>query len=317
MIGSMDNSSQSNSFVLNRLRLFLALSRTPHGLLDLATPALSVLLWLGAFPSISVTALGLVTAFAGYTTVYALNDVVDFPKDREKIRQGGPQDSESYLDAVLVRHPMALGLLSFREGIFWTAAWGTLALTGAYLLNPVCAVIFVMGGALEAMYCLLLDVSRFRALVSGMVKTTGGMAAVFAVSSNPSVFFLIVLFLWLFFWEIGGQNIPADWYDLEKDKQVDAKTIPVQFGLQGASFIVLITLTISLVLGAILLTVAPIRTSSPFVIISLAAGFYLLFVPALRLYRTKARPQASALFNRASYYPLTMFIIITINIMAK
>src|SRR5690606_26058705 len=30
----------------NRLKLFLALSRTPHGLLDMATPAMGALLWL-------------------------------------------------------------------------------------------------------------------------------------------------------------------------------------------------------------------------------------------------------------------------------
>jgi 4-hydroxybenzoate polyprenyltransferase len=60
-----------------RLKLFLALSRTPHGLLDLATPLLAALLWLGHLPPGDVTALGILGAFAGYTAVYALNDIVD------------------------------------------------------------------------------------------------------------------------------------------------------------------------------------------------------------------------------------------------
>ena len=77
---------------LSRLKLFLALSRTPHGLLDLAAPALAALLWLGHFPPLGVIALGLLTVFAGYTAVYALNDVVDCRVDQEKLRlPGGPR----------------------------------------------------------------------------------------------------------------------------------------------------------------------------------------------------------------------------------
>src|SRR5512135_1255253 len=84
--------------LVSRLKLFLALSRTPHGLLDLAAPALAALLWLGRFPPLSVTALGLLTVFAGYTAVYALNDVVDYRVDREKLRLKGPEVGH-YLDA--------------------------------------------------------------------------------------------------------------------------------------------------------------------------------------------------------------------------
>jgi 4-hydroxybenzoate polyprenyltransferase len=64
--------------LLSNLKLFLALSRTTHGVLDLAAPALSALLWLGQFPSPWIVAIGLLTAFSGYTAVYALNDLVDY-----------------------------------------------------------------------------------------------------------------------------------------------------------------------------------------------------------------------------------------------
>ena len=67
-----------------RLKLFWALSRTPHGLLDMCTPCFAALLWLGALPPVDVVLIGLVTTFAGYTAVYAWNDVVDFRVDREK-----------------------------------------------------------------------------------------------------------------------------------------------------------------------------------------------------------------------------------------
>ena len=74
---------------LARLKLFLALSRTPHGVLDMTTPAFGALLWLGTFPPAHITILGIITVFAGYTAVYALNDVIDYRVDREKARLAG------------------------------------------------------------------------------------------------------------------------------------------------------------------------------------------------------------------------------------
>ena len=159
--------------------MFFALSRTPHGLLDLATPALAALLFYGGVPPFEVVAVGLLTVFAGYTAVYALNDVVDCRVDREKLRLKG-LEAGHYLDAVLVRHPLAAGRVSLREGLLWTVAWALVALLGAYCLNPVCALIFVAGCGLEAAYCLLLKVSPWRFLVAGLVKGLGALAAVFA-----------------------------------------------------------------------------------------------------------------------------------------
>jgi hypothetical protein len=44
------------------------------------------------------TLLGLITVFAGYTAVYALNDLVDYRTDREKVRAGEYGDGEDFLD---------------------------------------------------------------------------------------------------------------------------------------------------------------------------------------------------------------------------
>jgi 4-hydroxybenzoate polyprenyltransferase len=120
---------------LSRLKLFWALSRTPHAAVDISTPALAALLWLGAFPPLKVILLGLLTAFAGYTAVYALNDVIDYRMDRQRVKSGELPAAESYLDDVMIRHPMAYGMLSFRQGLAWVLAWGALAVLGAYLLN--------------------------------------------------------------------------------------------------------------------------------------------------------------------------------------
>lgn len=311
----MNASPVPSASALSRFKLFLALSRTPHGLLDLATPALGALLGLGGLPPLKVIALGLITAFAGYTAVYALNDVVDYRADKEKVQEGGYQGGEGYLDAVMVRHPMAQGLVSLKEGLFWTGAWALVALIGAYHLNPVCAFIFLAGCILESVYCFMLGVSHLRTLVSGVVKTLGGIAAVFAVDPHPSPLFLIALFLWLFFWEIGGQNIPADWYDLEEDQRWQAKTIPVRYGPRTASLMILGCLALSVALSAIPFELAPARLSLLLLGLVLAAGFYLLLFPALRLYQTQARSQAAVLFNQASHYPLAMLVLVLVQLL--
>lgn len=288
----------------------MALSRTPHGLLDMATPAFAAMVWLGAVPPAHVVILGLITAFAGYTAVYALNDVVDYRVDRKKFEQCGLDCLENDLDSVFVRHPMARGLLSLRDGILWTAAWGAVALVGAYILNPLCALVFVLGCALEAVYCLLLRVSYLRTVVSGGVKTAGGIAAVFAVARDPSVLFLVVLFLWLFSWEIGGQNVPNDWTDIEEDGGLDAETIPVRLGKDRAARIIVWSLGVSVFFSLVLYGVTPAKLHPIYLPGALIIGGVMVLLPAWRLYKSGRKRHASALFNRASYYPLCMFLLV-------
>ncbi len=297
------------------MKLFLALSRTTHGLLDMATPCLAALLWLGALPPPGVIVLGLVTAFAGYTTVYALNDVVDYRSDRKKIDTGELHGSSRDLDALYIRHPMAHGLLTFKEGLIWTGAWALPALVGSYLLNPVCALIFLMGALLETVYCLLLRISHLRAIISGAVKTSGGIAAVFAVDPHPSALFLIVLFLWIFFWEIGGQNVPNDWADVEEDRRLQARTFPVLVGGGPLSLLILGTLSIAVAMSIGLFWLTKAKLEPLYLAGALLAGLYCILIPAYRLFKTKSPQQASALFNRASYYPLGMLIVVIISFM--
>ena len=310
----MNTTSVSNLTPFSGLKLLFALSRTPHGLIDMATPALAALLTLGTFPSLRVMALGLVTTFAGYTAVYALNDVIDFPVDKKKVQQGGFQKSGDYLDAAMIRHPLAQGLLSLRAGVLWVLAWGFLTLVGAYMLNPVCVFIFIGGCILETVYCLMWRTSHLRTMVSGAVKTCGGVAAVFAVDPNPNPLFLIILFLWLFVWEIGGQNIPADWTDIEEDQRLRATTIPVRLGLESANVIILTCLSVTLALNMALLALVPGRPSYAMIIAALLLGVYLLLMPGCRLYKSRERKDAMALFNKASYYPLALLVLVIVGL---
>jgi 4-hydroxybenzoate polyprenyltransferase len=311
----MDRTAALQLRGLSRIKLFLALSRTPHGILDLATPLLAALLWLGALPERRTAILGIVAAFAGYTAVYALNDIVDYRTDREKIRRTNPDRQSDYLDAAFARHPLAQGLLTMPEAIVWAGGWALVSLLTAWYLNPVCALILIAGCILETLYCLLLRVSQLRTLVSGTVKTLGGLAAVFAVDRTPDLSFLLLLFLWLFFWEIGGQNVPADWHDIEEDTALAAKTIPVYYGPRGASIIVLFTLAVSVALSGVFLWKARFALSPLLLLCSLAAGFFLLLAPGWRLFRQRRRQQASALFNRASYYPLSLLVLVALALL--
>ena len=310
----MNEGSTSKSLDwLEQLKRFLALSRTPHGLLDMATPAFAVLLYLGGFPPVRVIIIGLITAFAGYTAVYALNDIIDFRTDMAKVSQS-VRTAENYLDSLMIMHPMAQGLLTYKEGIMWAAGWSLVALIGAYFLNPMCVVIFLFGAALEALYCLLWHVSPWRFVVSGFVKNSGPVAALFAVDPHPSLLFTILLFAGLFFWEIGGQNIPADWSEIELDRQFKAKTIPIQLGPEKSAFLALATLSVSLVLIAYLfmLNFPAWKWVGPLLVFGV--GIYLLLIPVAKLCMTRDREQAMALFNRASYFPLTLLCLVLLLI---
>jgi len=310
----VNTTSAATPLALSRVKLFWALSRMTHGLLDMATPALGALLCLGAIPSPKVIILGIITAFAGYTSVYALNDIVDYRIDREKMKMGTARDATHDLDAVYVRHPMAQGLLKLQDGIFWAVSWALVALVGAYALNPVCALIFLAGCLLEVVYCLLLRVSCLRTIVSGAVKTSGALAAVFAVEPNPSPAFLISLFLWLFFWEIGGQNVPNDWVDLDEDTAMRARTVPVRFGTEGSLKVMIYSLAVAVFLSVCMFWTAPAAIGHSYVWGALFAGLLLLILPAYRLYKSKTVHHAGSLFNRSSYYPICMLVVVLLSL---
>lgn len=298
-----------------RLKLFLALSRTPHGIIDIATPVLAALLCLGRFPSLVITLLGLITVFAGYTAVYALNDLVDYRTDIEKVRAGGYGDGEDYLDGVLVRHPLAKGVLTLPEGILWAGGWSLVAMTGAWLLNPLCFYIFLAGGLLEAIYCLLWRVTPLRALINGIVKSLGAVAAVYAVNPQPSIIFIIILFGWIFFWEIGGQNIPNDWTDIEEDRRFKARTIPVQLGLERAGLLALACLVAAFFFTFLLVWVSPLTFGFIHQLALAGLGVWLLLLPVLRLVESNDRRQAMDLFNKASHFPLSVFGVVLVRLL--
>jgi 4-hydroxybenzoate polyprenyltransferase len=288
---------------------FFALSRTTHGVLDIAAPAYCALLWLGGFPRWQTTALSLFTAFAGYCAIYALNDLVGLRSDLEKFT--GARVNRGYaVDSTVHRHPVAQGALSMKSAMVWTAAWFVLALVGSYLLRPVIVLVLLAAAALEVAYCRLLKITHLRTVLGGLVKTSGPIAAVLVVDPNPSPFFLVLLLAWLFPWEIGGQNIPSDWNDTLEDRRVRARTIPIRFGFEASGRIILIALALSVAASAFLPLISPRRLGALYVLVSLLLGYVLLLRPGLQLYRLKEGGLAARLFDRASYYPLAHLALI-------
>jgi len=298
------------------LSKFLALSRSTHGVLDIAMAGFAALLWLGAFPPLPVLAIALVTALAGYTAIYALNDLVGVKADREKVAGTGINPGYS-VEASALRYPIAQGKLSFSAGLAWFAVWYLVALLGAWWLNPFLVVIVLAAPVLEIVYCRLLKITWWRVLVSGFVKSLGPVATVLAVVPRPDPALLALMVAWLICWEIGGQNIPADWNDVEEDRRVGAKTIPLTFGPTVAARAVIVALVATIALSLALPAMSPLPLGWPYLVATLAAGIYLLLLPGLALARTHGPRNAARLFDRASLYPLVQLVIVTAFVLVR
>ncbi|MBZ0087074.1 MAG: UbiA family prenyltransferase [Thermomonas sp.] len=296
------------------MRSFLALSRSTHGVLDIAMPGFAALLWLGHFPRWPVLLVALLTALAGYTALYALNDIIGVKVDREKFAGDGPNAGYS-VEASDLRYPIAQGKLSLGKGIAWFAAWYVIALIGAYWLNPLLIWVVLAAPVLETVYCLLFKVSWWRVLVSGVVKALGPVAAVLAVVPRPDPALLGLMVAWLMAWEIGGQNIPADWNDVEEDRRVGARTIPLVFGPKIAGTVVLIALLATLALGWFLPLMSPLALGLRFQLGMLAIGVVLLLAPGFQLFRSHEGRRAAKLFDRASLYPLALLALVTVFVL--
>jgi 4-hydroxybenzoate polyprenyltransferase len=195
--------------------------------------------------------------------------------------------------------------------LLWFAGWFALALLGSYLLNPAIVIILLVASLLEVVYCLMLKVTYLRTFVSGLVKSSGPIASIFVVDTNPSPYLLLLIFVWVFFWEIGGQNVPADWNDTTEDKRVGAKTIPIHFGSKNAGLIVMITLAFTVIISLLLPLASPLKLGLPYILATSIAGFFLLLKPGYQLLQIREGRQAAALFDNASYYPLAQLIIIS------
>ena len=296
---------------LSGLKLFFGLSRTPHGLLDVATPAMAAMLQLGHFPPMSTILIGLVTAFAGYTAVYALNDLVDVKVDKERLALKDRSLKVFHVDEIMAEHPVAQGLIPFRKGLAWVIFWAVIALAGATILNPVCAIIFLASACCEGLYCKLLRITHLKIIPSALVKASGGLAGIYAVNPDPHLSFVAFMFLWLACWEVGGQNIANDIIDMEDDIKVGARTTLSVLGLKESVFIMIVAVSMAAFAGVTIYFVAGSGVSPLFPFGAAILGYLMLLRPAKLVYESAGVETATSLFNRASYMPLS-FLILTV-----
>ena len=295
-----------------KLQLFFALSRTHHGVLDMMAPVFAALVYLGHFPDYRIVMAGLITVFAGYTAVYALNDIIGYTDDKKNIQQTSQKGRD--LDSILIRHPLAQGVISLKSAAIWAGFWSIVAMLGAYYLNPVCIMIFMGGAMLEMMYCGLLKISCLRVIINGFVKAAGPVAAVFAVDRTPDPLFLGLLFGFFFLWEAGGQNIPNDYTDMDEDRKINAKTLPLVFGHTIACLLIMVFLAVSFLIMTLVFFKSPVQFGWFSYLLFGTGSFFLLILPAQRLMKTRINQAAMSLFNRASYYPFFLLCVVVFNL---
>lgn len=291
---------------------FIGLSRMTHSILDVAHPATGALLVLGAAPRASIIALGLLSAFSGFTAVFALNDVMDSKVDAEKMAKYKKESEAFDIDSIGTRHPIAQGALSRRAAIGWVAFWGLLSLATAFLLKPLCAALLIAAVCLELLYCRLLRVTHWKVLLSGVMVAVGGLAGVFAVSSSPAPLAVVLFALWAASWEIGGRNIPNDWSDIEEDVNLGIKTLPIRYGKAASSRIAAAFASLIILCSLAFPLAAPIRHVFVYLALAAAAGLFLLVLPGLRWLREQSTESAMAYFNKACFYPLAIFAALAI-----
>jgi len=277
----------------------------------------AALLCIGRFPPLSTIILGLITVFAGYACIYALNDVTDYELDRKRMGERARDQVCFDLDCIFVRHPLAQGFIPFAAGMMWTVLWGLIALVGATLLNPVCAAIFILGAILEVIYCKFYGFSQWKILIAATVKNLGSLAAIYAVNPSPPLEFIIIVFIWIALWEVGGQNIPNDLVDMDEDRRLEGKTIPVVYGPNLSVLIILITLIASFVLGLGLVFLSPLPLKGVYLAGAIISGILFLLLPLKRFLSGRDTTKAINLFNQASLYPVGIFLTTVFCILAQ
>ena len=309
--------SEAQSHPTIGFRQFFGLSRMTHSVMDVAHPAVGGALAavvLGGAPTPRTIVLGLLAAFAGYTSVFALNDVIDLKPDLEKMAKYRAHRETFDIDSLGQRHPLAQGSLSYGAGVSWVAFWGVLSLAIAFLLRPFCAVLLLGAFLLETAYCKLLRVTHWKGILSGLMVGVGGLAGVWAVTPDPRPGMVALFFAWAFTWEVGCRNIPNDWSDLEEDVHLGIRTVPVRYGRRRATIISLVIVSTTAALGLLFPLVVPMPLLWVYLAgTAIVSGIFLLR-PAIRWLHEQTTPAALAFFNLACLYPLALFAVLAASV---
>ena len=296
-----------------RLRTYFGFSRMHHSVLDVAHPCVGALVALGSFPPPLPLLIGLVSASAGFTAIFALNDLMDWRIDRERMQKQSRESSPFDLDTLGCQHPIAQGRLRFGKAVGWVLFWSLLSLCLAYLLNPVCSLMLLVAAGLEAGYCKLLRRTHWKALLSGCMVGIGALAGVYAYKRSPSLAYVLIFFVWTFSWEVGGRNISGDWIDVDEDRDLGIRTFPIRYGKLLSSRIAYALMVLTVLSSLSFPFLGAIKHPVVYYAGALIAGGYFLIIPGGRWLRSQRTESAMVLFNRACVYPLVMFVVVTLS----
>jgi len=136
------------------------------------------------------------------------------------------------------------------------------------------------------------------------------------VDPHPSGERLLLLLGMVFLWELGGQNIPSDWSDIDEDRRMKAPTIPLRLGASWSTVLMIVCMTAAIVLSVAVLRVFPGSYGALSIAAFLAAGLGLLIYPSIQLLVQRESSKAALVFHSASFYPLALLVVVAVRILA-
>lgn len=296
-----------------KIKAYLGFSRALVTVFVVAQAGLAAILALGDIPPVSTIVLGVLACAFGSMALIAYNDYLDVEIDKIKLAY---QKSEQAFDigAMLIQHPIARGILTKKQGLIWILSLAALSMLCTYFLDPTLPLILPIIALWVTLYCKLSRVTPLKTVAVSIAVTLGGIAGWLAVA-EPDRGLFVVFALWTFLWEIGGRNIPNDLNDVDEDREVGIKTVPVVYGTKKAAVIIMMMLfptwIVSFFLGLLAGLPAPLTG------LILAVGFSQLLIPTMKLLKEQSLENSRALYNSSALYPGIILLILAGNILYK
>lgn len=292
------------------IRALLGFSRVMIASFALAQAGLGAVIALKGIPSLRILILGAVACLAGSYALTALNDTLDVNIDRARFKK--LRDFEAFdVGSLLIRHPLAQGIISYRLALSWIISLSLVSIVFTYLIKPWLIVLFLLVAILVTLYSYLNTISYWKLLVVAALVVLGSAAGWLAVAPAQSPAFPLFV-LWIFCWEIGGRNIPNDFADVDEDKELGLKTIPVVHGKELASKVSFIFLLFAWAIGLAVVIAAALPLF--FTVSSMIAGLLFLLLPGYQLLKNPEPLVAIKLFNYACLYPLTLLVLLLVSL---
>lgn len=302
------------------VRALLGMSRAIVAVFVLAHAGLAAILATGSIPEPRIIFFGSLACVFGTGALIGLNDLLDIDLDRRRYvgaagaePERGPADARGFdIGSLFIHHPVARGVISVQAGVAWVALLSVLSLAFIYQLKPTLWPIFFAIAVFVVLYSVLGMLTYWKFMAVASAVTLGAVAGWLTVSSTTGAAFWLFA-AWTFLWEIGGRNVPNDFNDIDEDKELGVKTIPVILGPVAASRIVIAALVGSYLLGFPLFVLA--KTPPAFIAGAGVMGVYLLLAPAFALLKRPHPEISQRLYNRSAVYPLVLLFLLMTNML--